>query len=98
MGSVLVVEICELEIVVYAAVDEMAQCRDRICDLEDADTGPQFIGFSDREAWSKISVTLFQPGQVLAVAKVQSNQRTVGIDVDTVAVLKSSLNGVKVHE
>ena len=40
VGSVFVVEVRELKIVVYTAVDEMPHRRDRICNLEDADTGP----------------------------------------------------------
>lgn len=50
MRRVLVVEVRELKVVVYAAIDKMAHRRDRVCDFEDTDTGPQFVGFFDRKA------------------------------------------------
>lgn len=60
MRTVLWVEAGELEVIVDAAVNEMAKRWDRVCDFEDPNSGPQFVAFVHGESCPRSATVLTQ--------------------------------------
>ena len=51
MSSILRIETCELQVVIYAAPYEVTKRRDEIGDFENSNARPYLIGFFDGEAY-----------------------------------------------
>lgn len=51
VDGVFVVEVCHLKEVIQAAVDEMAHCGYGVCNLKDANAGPELISFTSNKSY-----------------------------------------------
>lgn len=90
VSCVLVIKVGQTEIVVDAAIDEMAKSWNGVCNLKDADTSPKLVRLVNSEAYNTLASQ--------TILDENGNLLTISVDKDAVAVLKSSLDGIKIHE